>query len=248
MSFFAARASAHDSCELLLQWQRLAKLLKLNVHTLGHSARGQPLLFLETGHTGSAVYLSAGVHGDEPAGPWALLSWAWNHQDLLRERPFLIAPCLNPDGLQLNTRVDEKGRDLNRLFHTQRIPWLKQWHSWMCGKSLQLCICLHEDYDARGCYVYATGSKRRLIKELMAQVHEVLPVDPRKQIEGRPAMDGIIYMKQPTVDIQGPEALVLMQRYHCAVTLNFETPSEFDLDQRMEAQLCFIQASLCSLL
>jgi murein peptide amidase A len=245
MSLFASRSSPHNSHELLRQWQRLAKLLKLTTHHLGKTGAGQDLLLFQTKPTGPAVYLSAGVHGDEPAAPWALLAWAWNHQHLLRERAFLIAPCLNPDGLLQNTRLDEKQRDLNRLFHTQRISWLKTWHTQLQRHELRLALCLHEDYDARGCYVYSTGNGTRpLVAEVMAEVNELLPCDPRRKIEGQSAKSGVIHFNTVPTHVVGPEALVLQQRYGCPITLNFETPSEFDLDQRMEAQQHFIQASL----
>jgi hypothetical protein len=40
-----------------------------------------------------------------------------------------------------------------------------------------------------------------------------------------------------------PEAIELHQR-GCPLTLTFETPSEFDLDQRVMAQVRFIEACL----
>jgi murein peptide amidase A len=59
------------------------------------------------------VYLSTGIHGDEPAGPLAVLQ-------LLRENVWpqgvdiFLCPCLNPIGFSLNRRGNEKGVDLNR--------------------------------------------------------------------------------------------------------------------------------------
>src|SRR5580704_9680279 len=49
------------------------------------------------------VYISTGIHGDEPAGPVAVLQ-------MLQENrwpanvDFWICPCLNPTGFPLNTR------------------------------------------------------------------------------------------------------------------------------------------------
>src|ERR1041385_9256401 len=63
----------------------------------------------------SRVYLSAGIHGDEPAGPLAALQ-------LLRENRWpenldlWFCPCLNPAGLALNCRENAKGIDLNRQY------------------------------------------------------------------------------------------------------------------------------------
>src|SRR5580704_3810007 len=56
------------------------------------------------------VYLSAGIHGDEPAGPLAVLQ-------LLREDQWppdaalWVCPCLNPTGFAANRRENAEGID-----------------------------------------------------------------------------------------------------------------------------------------
>ena len=56
------------------------------------------------------VYISTGIHGDEPAGPLAMLQ-------LLRANQwppncsFWLCPCLNPAGFYLNQRENQKGAD-----------------------------------------------------------------------------------------------------------------------------------------
>ena len=44
------------------------------------------------------IYLSAGIHGDEPASSQGLLKWAESNLNQLSSFPFLIYPCLNPWG------------------------------------------------------------------------------------------------------------------------------------------------------
>src|SRR6266496_610682 len=62
---------------------------------------------------GPRLYLSTGIHGDEPAGPLAALR-------LLRENQWpakvdlFLCPCLNPTGFARNRRGNEKDIDLNR--------------------------------------------------------------------------------------------------------------------------------------
>ena len=62
-----------------------------------------------------AVMLSAGVHGDEPAAPWALLSLV---RDGLLDRRFAYRmwPCTNPTGYEAGTRENAEGADVNRSF------------------------------------------------------------------------------------------------------------------------------------
>src|SRR6185369_15000580 len=58
------------------------------------------------------IYISAGIHGDEPAGPLAV-------RELLARNNWpdcadiWICPCLNPTGFQLNKRESAHGADLN---------------------------------------------------------------------------------------------------------------------------------------
>ena len=59
------------------------------------------------------VYISTGIHGDEPAGPLALVELleanAWPSGVNL-----IACPCLNPTGFPNNTRENRTGTDLNR--------------------------------------------------------------------------------------------------------------------------------------
>ena len=68
------------------------------------------------------IYLSAGIHGDEPASTEALLVWAQENAARLRGMPLLLFPCLNPWGLRNNMRLDQSGTDLNRAFHRDDLP------------------------------------------------------------------------------------------------------------------------------
>ena len=61
------------------------------------------------------VYLSAGIHGDEPAGPLAA-------RRLVQENTWpddielWLCPCLNPTGFAVNRRENAHGIDLNRQY------------------------------------------------------------------------------------------------------------------------------------
>ena len=243
---FLPRHRAHDYAALMAGWERVVTLAGLQATTLGMGG-ALPIVVFESAAAAQgrpAVYLSAGVHGDEPAPPWGLLSWALDHLDLLRTGSFILSPCLNPVGLVGNTRMDGQGKDLNRRFHITRDPLIKAWRTFMKGRLLVFSLCLHEDYDSQGCYVYEVSNQRRLQCEApMAAIEEFLPRDLRREIEGRPARRGIIRPKIIPPGLHGPEALVLHQQ-GCPVTLTFETPSEFGLDDRVRAHRRFIEASL----
>lgn len=55
-------------------------------------------------------------HGDEPQGKFLIDKYITSTGDLGNK---IFIPCLNPDGMQKNTRTNANGVDLNRNFPTQ---------------------------------------------------------------------------------------------------------------------------------
>lgn len=234
----------HDPRFLLGRWRALAQVLRLHVKALT-VLDGEKILWLETQGTGPSVYLSAGVHGDEVAAAWGLLAWAEGNIGLLRKRHFMIFPCLNPHGFRNNTRTDHRGVDINRRFHLPRDPLTGPWRQLIRKNPPILGLCLHEDYDSQGCYVYELGGKdARLASRCLAASARHLPTDPRSLIDGRRAQHGIIHRKTIPPNLTGiPEAVALWQ-LGCATTLTFETPSEAGLQDRVQAHAAFIAEAL----
>ncbi|MCB0341431.1 MAG: DUF2817 domain-containing protein [Pseudobdellovibrionaceae bacterium] len=84
---------------------------------------GKPIALYSSFDLGSKtpeapVVVVGGVHGDEPEGVYlvdGLLSWL---RSLNQPTPvsWIIIPCLNPDGLSKNQRVNGRGVDLNRNY------------------------------------------------------------------------------------------------------------------------------------
>ncbi len=241
------RHRAHDAAALLTAWQRVARLSKMHITPLAE-VEGLPIFALESKAAvrgERTVYLSAGVHGDEPGAAWGLLAWAEAHLDLLRREAFLICPCLNPVGLARNTRVDYRGLDLNRRFHLPRDPICGPWQRLVKPRKLSLGLCLHEDYDGQGSYIYQLSADARALHADLALTASAshIPRDPRTNIDGHRAKNGVLHRRIIPSDIVGPEAIVL---YHlgCPTTLTVETPSEFSLDDRVLAQQSCIEATL----
>lgn len=241
---------AHQPRTLLARWRTVARQTGMRVRTLVEVA-GEKILYLESPRRPAVpdpVYLSAGVHGDEAAAAWGLLIWAEQHLTELQAGCFLIFPCLNPHGLRHNTRTDQRDQDLNRCFHLDDDPVCGPWRQVVQHRRLRLGLCLHEDYDAQGCYVYALGPAADILAmEVFEKADLCIPTDPRRSIDGSRARAGIIHRRTTPVHLPGlPEAIVLWQ-LGCAVTLTFETPSEFSFDERVLAQVAFIQGTLQTL-
>lgn len=113
-----------------------------------------PLSVWERDGDGPPVYLSAGMHGDEPAGPLAMIRLL---EDGLLEngRRFVLCPALNPTGLALGTRESACGRDLNRDYLLRHSDEVRAHAAWLESRPVpELFLSLHEDWEARGFYFY----------------------------------------------------------------------------------------------
>lgn len=242
------RHSAHDFGLLMSRWDKVMQKARLAGVPLG-TASDLPVWGLESAAAArgeTAFYLSAGVHGDEPAGAWALLQWAESHIKDLRKGAFLLVPCFNPVGFIGNTRTNGEGVDINRGFDDTGDPLVATWQSWITSRRLSLGLCLHEDYDALGCYVYELSGRHQAISEpLMRACETVMRRDGRSLIDGRAAKKGIIRREKAPKGITGPEAIVLRE-LGCPATLTFETASELALETRIAAQLRFIESALAA--
>lgn len=238
---------SHDYRYLMRCWRDLAVQAGLKMKPFV-KADGQPVYVISSpetkGDTRETIYISAGVHGDEVAPPWGLLSWAEENIQLLLKERFLIFPTLNPHGMILNTRSDLRGVDLNRAFQDRTNPLIAAWHQLMQGRKVSMGLCLHEDYDGQGCYLYELPGKRVSTgNQILADCAKIMAVDGRKKIDISRATNGLIVRRVPPKLPGLPEAIVLFNM-GANVTLTFETPSEFSLVDRVNAQKVFISSAL----
>jgi hypothetical protein len=195
------------------------------------------------------VYLSSGIHGDEPAGPLAvrrlLASNAWPPDVAL-----WLVPSLNPGGFVRNTRENEAGVDLNRDYRSLATPVVCAHVAWLNRQpSFDLALLLHEDWEAQGFYLYELNPRQvpSLAEAIVRRVREVCPIDPSPLIDGRPAEHGII---RPAVDPAArpdwPEALYLIA-HKSRLNYTLEAPSDYRMDLRVQALVEAVQAALDAL-
>lgn len=193
-------------------------------------------------------YISTGVHGDEPAGVLGLVEWVELRAEQLRDRAFVFFPCMNPWGVENNSRLDGKGRDLNRRFDHRTDPRIRTWKKVLEGGGIRRALCLHEDYDAMGTYVYEHGrGDGRIGGDVLGACADVIGPDPRKRIEGWRAEGGLVRVPKKLPKIPGgmPEGIALhvlgVER-----TLTVEMPSEFSLYDRVRAYVKVLDRAFLS--
>lgn len=192
------------------------------------------------------LYLSAGIHGDEPAGPLAIAT-------LLAENVWpdtvdiWLCPCLNPSGLQLNTRENALGVDLNRDYRHLLAPEVEAHIGWLRNQpDFDVTICLHEDWEANGFYLYEVNPDRRpsFAKQIVQSVDPLCPIETAATVDGWELKEGII---RPDIDPlqreQWPEALFLiMNKTRLAYTL--EAASDFAMQTRVQVLVSGVRTVL----
>lgn len=235
---------SHDYALLLRGWRAVARAAGLRLESFA-SAGKLPICLLRTaaGKDPSTIHLSAGIHGDEPAGPAALLAWAQKNAAQLRTHRFLIFPCLNPWGLLNNSRYDAQGCDLNRTFADKHPPTpVRELLQVIKGERFALSLTLHEDYDATGFYVYEVMRRAPFWGEkLLRQARLHIAIDSRATIDRRRARAGLVRRQfKPERFPAMPESIYLHRR-HSYRTFTMETPSEFGLEQRIAAHVAVIE-------
>jgi hypothetical protein len=245
--------SGHDYGELLSRWEALATRAGWKLSILCEEG-GFPVIAIENDEAlagePDGIYLSAGVHGDECAPVWGLLHWAESDPAILRTRPVVIFPCLNPYGLVENTRRDHRGTDLNRCFENIECPLVLAWTAFLDGRRFALSLNLHEDYDAGGIYLYELARDESRGDELLTACESIIPREMAGTVDGSDFHHGLLTRsgdleKVVEEDLGGgyPEAILLFLRY-CRDSYTFETPSEHDLARRVRAHEAFIAAAL----
>lgn len=195
------------------------------------------------------LYISAGIHGDEPAGPLAVLRLlqenAWP-----RDCSLWVVPCLNPTGFVRNSREDAAGIDLNRDYRSLQTDLVRAHVAWLERQPrFDVTLLLHEDWESDGFYVYELNPGRQpgFAEAIIRNVDMVCPIDRSPVIEGRAAEGGVI-CANPDLGRRPdwPEAFHLIH-HKCSLSYTLEAPSDFPMETRVQALMAGVRAVLVKL-
>lgn len=197
---------------------------------------------------GKVVYVSAGMHGDEPAGMMALL-------EMMREGMFmegvhwLICPVINPGGVARATRDNLDGMDLNRDYLKKESKEVAAHVAWLERVPVpDLFVSFHEDWETEGFYFYEINLGEDDVGRaefLLGAVGEFFSAESGPEIDGHEVReDGWIYHgAEPDLPESWPEAIYLAH-VGCALSFTFETPSKAELEKRVGAHVAGFRALL----
>jgi protein MpaA len=242
------KAAPLDPLALAARFEIAGRAAGFRVEHYGEIA-GYPLLALTKRTSGlrPRIYISAGMHGDEPAPPLTLL-------ELLEAGVFddratwFLCPLLNPIGLSLHTRENADGVDLNRDYFSLRAAEIRAHITWLQRQPpFDLTLCVHEDWESTGYYLYELNPNQRpsLAEAMLAAVHDCCPIDLATVIDGRPidAVGIIRPVDDPALRELWPEAIYL-RAHHTTLSYTLESPSAFPLAQRIAAHRAAISTAL----
>jgi len=185
------------------------------------------------------LYVSTGVHGDEPAGPLAVLG-ALRRGVFTRDFGWVVFPVLNPTGLERSIRENAEGIDVNRDYLQLRSAEAKAHRRWLeaSGHRYLAALGLHEDWEASGGYLYEHNTEGLPVpqKALLEGLRKSVGLEEAGEIDGWPTdRTGLINPpSNPDLRDFWPEQIYLL-KHHTTISYTVETPSDFPLAERVGA-------------
>ncbi len=204
-----------------------------------------PLMAWEKPGRGPLVYLSAGIHGDEPAGPLAALEMM-KRDTFGDDFSWMICPALNPGGLAVISRENRRGVDLNRDYLRLQSLETVVHTRWLARKPVpDVFISLHEDWETSGFYFYEINlgpDDPERARAILAAVAPIFPHEAGAEIDGHEIREpGWIYH---CADADFPELwpeAIYLAKMGCELSFTFETPSRAPLADRTRAHIAGVE-------
>lgn len=189
------------------------------------------------------VLLSSGMHGEEPAGVEAALSFLQSPPPDWLQLNWVVWPCINPYGWERNQRRSRQRLDINRQFRGRtRSDHARLIKQRVAHRRFAVSLEFHEDVGAKGYYLYEGCRNRQpMAPSILTWVAHVMPLDARPRIDGHRA-DGRGLILRPLTAAairrrrQWPMAYYLFL-HHTDHVLGSEKPVRAPLARRVAAHL-----------
>lgn len=235
---------------------RISKLdrRKVRVSVIG-KVSGKPLycIAILSNENSKNVLLSAGIHGDEPAGPEAILRMLENasYEEWFNGINFYILPCINPTGYGAGTRENLQKVDINRSFANNRAKEAVIIKDFVRGKRFDLFLEFHEDWEYEGFYLYELyrGRKERFGAKIIRELRRKRFKIHSGIADGRTTRGGIVQVgRAPGWPSGVPPVMPLyLSKYNTDHIITCETPSRLDLESRIQMHLSSFKVAMSEL-
>ncbi len=243
----------HNHSEIIRRLETSANVIG-HIDTLGEiptPTGSYPIKKIVLGQGNSRrALISAGMHGDEPAGVGAVCEFleSGRHLPFLETWELTVLPCINPYGFEHGTRENHQGIDLNRMFREESPPAeVVLTQSIVTSSSYDLSLELHEDCESSGYYLYEKAEpplKKSLGFRIIEAVKDLMPINRDEEIEGTPSEHGVIQRLKDPKDMEWwPMALYSLATgpTHC---ITLETATHFSMETRIEAHVTALVTAL----
>lgn len=180
------------------------------------------------------VFISGGIHGDERAGPEAVLATiieVANHPSNYEHVDIDFVPLVNPSGWVNVTRLNTVGEDINRGFHLLTSQEAIILNDYLISRNrYELMIDHHEDSRYPGFYMVTYGNNQlSLISDVTQEVKEIgYPLRSFKRSEGY-----FNVSKKMTPKLKNKTFMSYARCHYSKSAYQIETPTSLNMRDRM---------------
>jgi murein peptide amidase A len=256
VTIIAALVGVNGYSDLEKRWKALRSRGDIAVREVACVGAPRTLLCVELGdHAKPVIALASGVHGDEPAAPWALLSLVENGE-LDPRYAYRIWPCTNPSGYAAGTRESADRVDINRSFgRGGQTPEARAIITANRDRKFVLSLDLHEDTDADGfyCYEYRSAHIARAVVSAVRHanfsIQDLEQCDLGAPFEAIQLEDGVVRpdSEEEIKAIGGLSYNLSLSRHAAAHALTLESPARFQWDDRIAIHRIAVKAAIAAL-
>lgn len=205
----------------------------ISLKTIGKTYEGRCLYSLELQGSGPDIMITSGHHGNEPAGPMAVLNFIEDWSENPLDYNVTVFPLINPDGYEMNRRENSRLEDLNRQYeNTTEVEIQSLINALDTERNYVAALDLHEApmYD-EGFFVY-----------------ESIPVE-NDILLGQAIVDKIgqqypLYNDGVNRSISREGSCRHFFHTMGAYSITFETPGQWDIDKRIDMEMIGLYAAL----
>lgn len=186
------------------------------------------------------VFISGGLHGDEPAGPQAVLATiaaVANDPDKYRRVNIDFIPLVNPSGWINGTRETASGHDINRDYYLRNTQETMIVDSFLQQRGrYRLMVDHHEDPRYPGFYAVTYGNGNETV------IKHAVSVLEQSGYELRPFSKTVGWFgvsKQKTPRLKNKTFMSYAREHYSKRVYQVESPTSVDMAQRTAAHALF---------